>query len=45
MEAVQALQVLGYDQNTIAAVMKGINVEELTVQEIIKQALKAMVKQ
>lgn len=45
VEAVQALQVLGYDQNTIAAVMKGIDVENMTVQEIIKQALKAMVKQ
>ena len=45
VEAVQALQVLGYDQSTISAVMKGIDVENLTVQEIIKQALKAMVKQ
>lgn len=45
VEAVQALQVLGYDQNTISAVMKGVDVENLTVQEIIKQALKAMVKQ
>jgi Holliday junction DNA helicase RuvA len=44
-EAVQALQVLGYDQNTIAAVMKGMNVEGMTVQDIIKQALKAMMKQ
>lgn len=45
VEAVQALQVLGYDQSTISAAMKGVDVENLTVQEIIKQALKAMVKQ
>lgn len=44
-EAVQALQVLGYDQNTISAVMKGIDAENLSVQDIIKQALKAMMKQ
>jgi Holliday junction DNA helicase RuvA len=44
-EAVQALQVLGYDQNTIAAAMKGIDAENLPVQDIIKQALKAMMKQ
>ncbi len=43
-EAVQALGVLGYDQNTIAAAMKGIDVEHLSVQDIIRQALKAMVK-
>lgn len=44
-EAVQALQVLGYDQGSIAAAMKGIDVENLELQDIIKQALKAMMKQ
>ncbi len=44
-EAVQALQVLGYDQNSISAAMKGIDVENQEVQDIIKQALKAMMKQ
>ena len=44
-EAVQALQTLGYDQTTINAVMKGIDVEHLEVQEIIKQALRATMKQ
>lgn len=44
-EAVQALQVLGYDQNTISAAMKGLDVEHLELQDIIKQALKAMMKQ
>ncbi|MBQ9270304.1 MAG: Holliday junction branch migration protein RuvA [Oscillospiraceae bacterium] len=41
-EAVQALQVLGYDQNSISAAMKGIDVENLELQDIIKQALRAM---
>lgn len=44
-EAVQALQVLGYDQGAITAAMKGIDVERLELQDIIKQALKAMMKQ
>lgn len=44
-EAVQALQVLGYDQNAINAAMKGIDVEKLETQDIIKAALKAMMKQ
>ena len=44
-EAVQALQVLGYDQSSIMEAMKGIDVETLSVQDIIKQALKAMMKQ
>ena len=42
-EAIQALQVLGYDQNSINGAMKGIDVEHLALQDIIKQALKAMV--
>ena len=41
-EAMQALQVLGYDQNTIVKAMKGIDVENLSTQDIIKQALKAI---
>lgn len=44
-EAAQALQVLGYDQGSINAAMKGIDVEVLSLQDIIKQALKAMMKQ
>jgi Holliday junction DNA helicase RuvA len=43
-EAVSALQVLGYDQSSINGAMKGIQVENLEVQDIIKQALKAMSK-
>lgn len=41
-EAVQALQVLGYDHSSITAAMKGIDAEKLEVQDIIKAALKAM---
>ncbi len=41
-EAVQALQVLGYDQSSISAAMKGIDVQNLEIQDIIKQALRAM---
>lgn len=41
-EAVQALQVLGYDTNSITKVMKKIDVENLELQDIIKQALKLM---
>ena len=41
-EAVQALQVLGYDQSSISAAMKGIDVQNLKIQDIIKQALRAM---
>lgn len=44
-EAIQALQVLGYDQNSIQSAMKGIDIETLELQDIIKQALKAMTKQ
>lgn len=44
-EAIQALQVLGYDQNAIHAAMKGIDTETLETQNIIKAALKAMMKQ
>ena len=44
-EAVMALQALGYDQNSINAALKGVDVEHLATQDIIKQALKAMMKQ
>ena len=33
---------LGYDQSSITAAMKGIDVENLETQDIIKQALRAM---
>ena len=41
-EAVQALQVLGYDTGTITTAMKGIDAENLELQDIIKQALRAI---
>lgn len=41
-EAIQALQVLGYDAGSITKVMKKIDVENLALQDIIKQALKLM---
>lgn len=44
-EAIQALQVLGYDQNSINGAMKGIDAEHMETQDIIKAALKAMMKQ
>jgi len=43
-EAIQALQVLGYDQNSINAAMKGIDADNMETQDIIKAALKAMMK-
>lgn len=43
-EASAALAVLGYSQAEIAAVLKGIDLEEASLEEIIKQALKKMVK-
>lgn len=44
VEAMQALQVLGYDQDSISAAMKDIDAEASSVQDIIKQALKTMMK-
>ena len=44
-EAVMALQVLGYDQNSINLALKGVDVDNLDTQDIIKAALKAMMKQ
>ena len=44
VEAAQALSVLGYTQGDIAAAMKGLDVESLPLEEIVRQALKRMVK-
>lgn len=43
-EASAALAVLGYSQPEIAAALKGLDVDQLTLEEIIKQALKRMVR-
>lgn len=43
-EASAALAVLGYSQQEIAVALKGIDLESLSLEEIIKQALKKMVK-
>lgn len=44
VEAAQALAVLGYSQADISAAMKGIDVDALPLEEIVRQALKRMVK-
>ena len=43
-EATAALAVLGYSTAESAAALKGIDLENLTLEQIIKQALKAMMK-
>ena len=43
-EAAAALAVLGYSQSEVAAALKGIDVENTKLEDIIKQALKKMVK-
>lgn len=43
-EAAAALAVLGYSQNEIAAALKGLDMEQLKLEEIVKHALKKMVK-
>ena len=43
-EAASALAVLGYSTAEIGAALKGIDLEALSLEEIIKQALKKMVK-
>jgi len=43
-EASAALAVLGYSQSEIAAALKGIDMSELSLEQIIKQALKKMMK-
>ena len=44
-EAAAALAVLGYSQGEIGVALKGIDMEALPLEDIIKQALKKMVKQ
>ena len=43
-EATAALAVLGYSQGEIGAALKGIDMDSLTLEQIIKQALKKMMK-
>ena len=43
-EASAALAVLGYSQPESAAALQGLDVDQLTLEEIIKQALKRMVR-
>ena len=43
-EAAQALAVLGYSSQEVSAALKGIDVENLPLEEIIRQSLKKMVK-
>ena len=42
-EATAALAALGYSQTEIGAALKGIDAEKLPVEEIVRQALRAMV--
>ena len=44
VEAAAALAVLGYTQQDIALAMKGVDVENLPLEEIVRQSLKKMVK-
>ncbi|MBQ9459666.1 MAG: Holliday junction branch migration protein RuvA [Oscillospiraceae bacterium] len=44
VEAAQALAVLGYSQSDVAAAMKGLDVESLPLEEIVRQALRRMAK-
>ncbi len=43
-EASAALAALGYSQSEIGLALKGIDMDSLTLEQIIKQALKKMVK-
>ncbi len=43
-EASAALAVLGYSQSEIASALKGIDLDALSLENVIKQALKKMVK-
>ena len=43
-EAAQALTVLGYTSAEVAQALKGVDVENLPLEEIIRQSLKKMVK-
>lgn len=44
-EAAAALAVLGYSQSEVAAALNGLDAESLSLEELIKQALKKMMKQ
>lgn len=44
VEAAQALAVLGYTQSDIAAALKGLDVEALALEELVRQALRRMAK-
>ena len=43
-EAAQALAVLGFTSQEVSAALKGVDVENLPLEEIIRQSLKRMVK-
>ena len=43
-EATAALAVLGYSQGEIHLALKGVDLDSLTLEQIIKQALKRMMK-
>ena len=43
-EAAQALAVLGYSSAEVGQALKGVDVEGLPLEEIIRQSLKKMVK-
>jgi len=43
-DAAAALAVLGYGNNEIAAALKGVDVEALAVEDIVRQALRKMMK-
>lgn len=43
-EAAQALAVLGYSSQEVAVALKGVDVENLPLEEIIRQSLKKMVR-
>lgn len=43
-EAAQALAALGYSSNEVSAALKGVDVENLPLEEIIRQSLKKMVR-
>ena len=44
VEAARALAVLGYSQPDVAAALKGLDVEALPLEELVRQALRRMVK-
>lgn len=44
-EVTAALASLGYSQSEIGAALKGVDVERLSVEDIIRSALRAMVMQ